>query len=148
MFKTLFRIAALAGAVFFAGGSATIIKGTSQPVTITTSPPGATVYVDQQPVGVSPITVSLKHADHAVSASLPGYGPGYARLTTSFSGWSLLAFPLGMIVDAITGAISTLDQDAVVIQLAPGAAPPAGPAFPQQPAPPQPDPNGASPQRR
>jgi hypothetical protein len=130
MLKTSLRALALVGAVLAAGGSATIIKGTSQPVTISTYPPGATVFVDNQPVGVSPVTVSLKHDEHNVSATLPGYAPGYARLTTGFSGWTLLTFPIGTVIDAITGSITTLDQEAVVIQLGPsGGQPPAGPGY-------------------
>jgi hypothetical protein len=135
MGTSILRLLALVGATLLAAGSATIIKGTGQPVTITTNPPGAQVFVDNQPVGVSPITLNLKHDDHAVSATLAGYAPGYARLTTGFSGWSLFFFPVGTIIDAVTGAITTLDQDSVIIQLAPGGAPgtplqPGGPAMP------------------
>jgi len=129
MGKNLIRGLVLVGALLLSGGSATIIKGTSQPVTINTYPPGANVFVDNQPVGVSPVTVSLKHDDHTVSATLPGYGPGYAQLTTSFSGWTLLAAPVGLIVDAITGAITTLDQDQVIIQLGQGGAPGQAPGY-------------------
>jgi len=39
--------------------SATIIKGTSQNVSITTDPPGATVYVDGQVMGTTPVTLNL-----------------------------------------------------------------------------------------
>ncbi len=146
MLKNSLRALVLGGAVLFAGGSATIIKGTSQPVTINTYPPGATVYVDNQPVGYSPVTVALKHDDHTVSVALPGYAPAYARLTAGFSGWTLLAFPFGMIIDAVTGAITTLDQEAVVIQLVPGGPAAGAPALQPQRQP-QPPPQGDSPVR-
>ncbi len=147
MLRTTLRALVLFGAVLAAGGSATIIKGTSQPVTITTTPPGAQVFIDNLPVGVSPLTVSVKHAEHTVSATLPGYAPGYARLTTGFSGWTILAFPLGTVIDAITGALMTLDQDQVVIQLgAGGASMGAQPGYPAQPQP-QPVGDQASPER-
>ena len=145
MLKTSLRALALLGAVFASAGSATIIKGTSQPVMIATSPPGAQVFVDQQPVGVSPLTVNLKHDNHTVSATLPGYHPGYAQLTTSFSGWTLLGPFVGWIVDAVTGAVTTLDQDTVMIQLAPGGPGAGAPAYQPQQPPPQQQP---SPQRR
>ena len=141
MLNNSLRALGLVAAMVLAGGSATIIKGSSQPVTIATNPPGAQVFVDNMPMGVSPVTVSLKHEDHQVSATLPGYQPGYARLTASFSGWSLFFFPVGTIIDAVTGAITTLDQDAVVITLGAGGAPPA------LGQPPQPPPLGTSPER-
>jgi hypothetical protein len=144
MFKNSLRLLGLGTALVCSAGSATIIKGTSQPVTITTNPPGAQVFVDNQPVGVSPLTVTLKHDDHQVSATLPGYQPGYARLTSSFSGWTLLAFPAGTIVDAITGALATLDQDAVVINLG-GGTPGQAPAYPQPAT--QTPPAGTTPER-
>jgi hypothetical protein len=134
-------VAVVASLAYAQAGCATVIKGTSQAVTINTIPPGADVYVDNQPVGRAPVTVSLTHADHTVSAQMPGYGTGFARLTSSFSGWALFFFPAGTIIDAITGAITTLDQDAVTIQLGAGGPPQASPQLaPPQPAAPQPAP--------
>ena len=125
------RALVLAAAALAAAGSATVIKGTSQPVTIMTTPSNAQVFVDNKPVGMSPLTINISHADHVVSASMPGYVPGYARLTTSFSGWALMNVFTGfvtIIVDAITGSIATLDQSTVIIELAPAQVQPGGAA--------------------
>jgi hypothetical protein len=142
MVTTSLRALVLVAAGLAAAGSATVIKGTSQPVTIATNPPNAQVFVDDKPVGVSPLTINISHADHVVSASMPGYAPGYARLTTSFSGWALLNGFTGfitIIVDAITGSIATLDQNTVIIQLAPGSGDNMPhPVMPGQPPPVQP----------
>ena len=115
---------ALFAATMLSTGCATIIKGSTAKVSIGTSPPGATVYVNGNPVGNSPLMVSLPHDDAQVRAELPGYQPGYASITTSFSGWSLLG---GILIDAITGAITTIDNTNIFINLTPLAAPPAPP---------------------
>jgi hypothetical protein len=126
-----FRALVLVAAALAAAGSATVIKGTSQPVTIMTTPSNAQVFVDRKLVGTSPLRLDISHGDHVVSASLPGYRSGYARLTASFSGWTLLNAFTGVVtilVDAVTGSIATLDQSTVIIELAPAAASPGAPA--------------------
>lgn len=119
-------------------GCATIIKGSSQDVRVETNPPGAMVYVDGNPVGPAPQTLKLKQDDHHITATLPGM-QGHAAMSTGFSGWSLLFFPVGTIIDAVTGAITTLDDERVQVTLvrvasaapAPWASPPAAPGAPR-----------------
>jgi hypothetical protein len=122
MVTTSLRALVLVAAGLAAAGSATVIKGTSQPVMILTNPPDAQVFVDNKYVGPSGRQYSISHSDHVISAALPGYAPAYARLTTSFSGWTLLNGFTGVVtilVDIVTGSIATLDQSTVVIELAP-----------------------------
>jgi hypothetical protein len=44
-------------------------------ITITTTPPGATVVVDGAPVGASPVTVPLTPGPHRLRATMSGYYP-------------------------------------------------------------------------
>ncbi|MDQ7055360.1 MAG: PEGA domain-containing protein [Persephonella sp.] len=60
--------------VNLAFASATILKGTSQNVSITTEPPGATVYVDGQVMGTTPVTLSLpKNKYHKIAVEKECY---------------------------------------------------------------------------
>jgi hypothetical protein len=110
-------------AVLTSMGCATIIKGSNADLTVVTQPPGATVYIDGFPVGPSPWAGEVKQDAHQIRAELAGYQPGFARVTASFSGWTLLGGLLGIVIDAVTGAITTTDQDQVMIVLQPAANP-------------------------
>jgi hypothetical protein len=63
-------------------GSATATTATSAPgvdrrtpITITTTPPGATVLVDGAAVGSSPVVVPLNPGPHRLRATMSGYYP-------------------------------------------------------------------------
>ena len=48
------------------GGCATVAHGAWQDVAVTSEPPGADVFVNDQPVGTAPLTVSLKRRDNHI----------------------------------------------------------------------------------
>ena len=106
-------------------GCATIFKGTGQDVTFTSNPKGAEIYVRGQFIGRTPITARVGHGlNKVVEARMPGRAPKQDVLTTSFSGLSLLLFPLSFGYDAITGSIFTLDENSLHFELDPLTEPP------------------------
>ena len=58
--------------------SATAVQGNDRrtPITVTTSPPGASVVVDGAVVGEAPVTVPLNPGPHRLRATMSGYYPG------------------------------------------------------------------------
>lgn len=71
-FAKLFTLGILTS--LLASGCATITKGPKQSVSVESSPPGATVIVDGQTIGNTPLRVRLSRtAAHEVSIERPGY---------------------------------------------------------------------------
>ena len=97
-------------------GCATIVKGSSQGVTVKTDPPGATCDLSKQGTSVgivnpTPGTVQLGKGASAldVICKKPGYLDASAKLSSSFQGWTLgnalLGGIVGIVVDAGSGAM-------------------------------------------
>lgn len=97
-------------------GCATIIKGTSQSIAITTPPAsGAECTLSSREgnwVVDSPgvVTVEKSKEDIVAHCTKPGWQDGFATIPSDFEGWTIgniLGFPLvGLGVDAATGAIN------------------------------------------
>lgn len=51
------------------------------PVTVTTEPTGATVYVDDESAGQTPLTTAIMQGEHAFRVHLPGYKAWQDRVT-------------------------------------------------------------------
>src|SRR5205085_4482 len=92
-------------------GCATIATGGggSQTVTVTSTPPGASVLVDGQPQGVTPATVSLsRKSEHTVELAAAGYEPARLTVTKKLNPWLignlLLGGLIGVVVDVATDA--------------------------------------------
>ena len=103
-------------AVLFTSGCATIVKGSSQSVTVKTDPPGATCELSKQGrslgvVNPTPGTVQLGKGAAALDVSCKrlGYLDATAKLSSSFQGWTLgnaiLGGIVGIVVDAGSGAM-------------------------------------------
>ncbi len=97
---------------------ATIIHGSSQHVSISSSPTNATVNVDGLVIGETPIITELERNDkHLIEISLHGYEPYQLALSRDVSGWIagniLFGGFVGLAVDAITGAMYKLDPEHV-----------------------------------
>jgi hypothetical protein len=108
---------------FAISGCATIIHGTRQDVSISSSPSGADVWVDNSQVGQTPVIAHLSRKDsHIVKLVLPGYQPYETTITRSVSGWvwGNIAFGglIGLGVDAISGGIYKLSPEQVSGELA------------------------------
>jgi len=125
-------------ALLFFGGCATIMHGTKQDISIASDPPGAKAIINNISV-TTPSTIPLqrKHT-YRVEISKPGYESKTARVDKNFSAWYLVNIPfisvagglIGLIIDAVNGAMWNLDPDEVRVHLEPaggGAAAKPGP---------------------
>jgi hypothetical protein len=119
------RKAVSLAALVLSTGCATIMQGSHQNVGISSAPTGATILVDNQPMGTTPATVRLTRKDnHVVRLQLAGYQPYEMALSRKTSGWvwGNLVFGgiPGLAVDAITGGLYKLTPEDVNATLAAG----------------------------
>jgi len=110
----------LASAVVLA--CATIMHGSSQEVGISSQPTGATITVDGQPAGNTPVTAKLSRKDiHRVAITLTGYQPFEITTTRKTSGWVwgniLFGGLIGLAVDAISGGLYDVRPEQIPAQL-------------------------------
>ena len=94
-------------------GCASIFHGKMQPVSFSSTPPGAGVSLNGKDMGKTPLTVQLLRRDEQqVKIELPGYQPFEMRLTKGIDGWFwgnlLLGGVIGMVIDASTGSMYRL----------------------------------------
>ncbi|HEY0476278.1 MAG TPA: PEGA domain-containing protein [Kofleriaceae bacterium] len=130
-------------------------------IPVTTNPPGATVFVDNMPVGQTPTMITLDRGRNSgiIRIELPGFAPVMIARDKTINGWFwvniVLLSPLGVIIDLVTGNVNAFDDTPIVLGLTPAnggpppqgyapqpgyAPPPPGYAPPPQPYPPQPPP--------
>ena len=105
-------IAAICGAALLAS-CATIVSGTHKSVSVSSTPPGATVTIDGAAAGKTPLKTELgTDRSHTVVLTLTGYKPYEVTLNRTFNGWVmgnlLIGGVVGIIVDFSTGAAYTL----------------------------------------
>ena len=126
MKKTLFLL--FCGAVYLAQGCATIMHGTKQDISIASDPPGAQAVINNNMTVTTPASVALsrKHT-YDVQVSKPGYTKKTARIDKNFSAWYLINIPffpvggfIGLILDAVNGAMWNLDPEEVRVNLEAG----------------------------
>ena len=97
-------------------GCATVVHGTTQTIPIASSPPGATVVIDDVPAGVTPMiaTVSRKRA-HVVSFVVDGVVTDRVALNRQMSPLVLadifLLYVAPVIVDMSNGAAYNFQKD-------------------------------------
>ena len=109
-----------AGAV---SACATIMHGTTQEISIASTPTGATVLVDGMKAGTTPFVADLKRKDkHVIRIELDGYQPFEMPISRATSGWvwgNLVfgALP-GLAIDAISGGLYKLKPETVTATLA------------------------------
>ena len=140
-------LAAIAACGVALSGCATIIKGTSQSIAITTPPTSGAQCTLSSREGnwmvITPgvVTVEKSKEDILAHCTKPGWQDGVATIPSDFEGWTIgniLGFPLvGLGVDAATGAINNYPH-AFQIPMIPGnssvseAAPSVEPPAPAQ----------------
>ena len=105
----------------------TIINGSKQNVSFSSTPSGATVFVDNQQMGVTPVSLALSRKDsHDVRLELAGFQPYEIKLTRGISGWvfgNLIFGGIpGLAIDAISGGLYKLSPDDVQATLVSGTA--------------------------
>lgn len=121
----LWNASAIVAASVITCGCATIIHGTRQDVGIASTPSGASVAVNNSPVGKTPVVASLRRKDnHIIRIELDGYLPFETTLTRKASGWVwgnlALGGLIGLAVDAISGGLYKLTPEQVTAELAKG----------------------------
>lgn len=140
MNSRLLALALVAGAGFQLSACASIIKGSSASVAITTPPVQGAMCTLSSPEGnwqvTSPgsVTVSRSKHDIQVRCTKEGYQDAAAVIPSSFEGWTLgnliIGGVIGVGVDAATGALNDYPNafQVPMTQLEPAAAPVVAPA--------------------
>jgi hypothetical protein len=133
-------------------GCASVTRGTTENISISSTPSGATAEVSGLDVPTACVTpcvvVAKRSADITVTVNKEGYEPQIIPLTkevpgtgaAGFAGNLLLGGLVGMGVDAATGAALDHKPNPVIVTLQPTAPTPPRPARarpPRRPPPPQ-----------
>ena len=105
-------------------GCATVTSSPTQDVNISSTPPGASLIIDGQKEGVTPMVVHLsRQLDHNFSIEKAGYitNTGELKSYFRFGKWffgNLFSLPvLGHIIDLATGSSNTLKPRDVSVKL-------------------------------
>ena len=123
----LLRSAAMLAAPLAAIACGSIIHGSSQDISIASQPTGATVSVDNQMLGRTPVVAKLKRKDkHVITVTLDGYQPFQLATTRGTSGWIwgniVFGGLIGLAVDLSTGGAYQINPKQVSADLAKTAA--------------------------
>jgi hypothetical protein len=141
------RVVGIVALCALAGGCASVTRGTTENLTIVSTPSGAEAKIsglDNPTACVTPCTVVVKrNADISVSVEKQGYEPQVVQLTkevppagaAGFAGNVIAGGLVGMGVDAVTGAATDHKPNPVEVTLEPIARP-AQPAPQRKPRPP------------
>jgi|SRR3954454_14064018 hypothetical protein len=142
------RILGVLAACAMLGGCASVARGTTETISVESTPPGAEATIsglDNPMTCVTPCAVVAKrNADITVTVQKSGYEPEVVQLTkdipaagaAGFAGNLLLGGLVGMGVDAATGAATDHKPNPVIVTLHRQAAPPP-PKKPKAAAPPR-----------
>jgi len=116
--KITIMLVALSGLVF--AGCATIIHGTHQKIPVKSFPSGASVYVKNNQVGVTPATLHLKrNNDYTLTFKKSGYKPVRINLDRNFKflpsilGNIFWSGVIGIVVDIADGAAYKLSPEQI-----------------------------------
>jgi PEGA domain len=146
------RILGMAALCAALGGCASVTRGTTENLGITSTPPGAEAIIsglENPTTCLTPCSVVVKrNADISVTVQKPGYEPQTIPLTREIQGTGAAGFAgnvlaggvVGMGVDAVTGAARDHKPNPVIVTLqpnAPAARPAPPPRKPRPPAAPE-----------
>ena len=120
--SSTFRLLALIICFFLTTGCATIVKGTTQGVPVSSDPSGADILVDGMLVGTTPTDIELKRKrDHLIVIEKKGYAPKSVAVVKNVGGavWgNIIAGGLiGWGVDATSGAQNNLSPKTIYVKL-------------------------------
>ena len=140
------RIVGIVALCAIAGGCASVTRGTTENISIASTPSGAEATIsglDIPTACVTPCSVVVKrNADISVAFQKEGYEPQIVQLTkeipaagaAGFAGNVLIGGLVGMGVDAVTGAATDHKPNPVTVVLEPIARPRPGPPRKPRPA--------------
>jgi hypothetical protein len=123
--RTLFGLGwiAVAAAAASGAGCATLAHGSMQSIAVSSTPDKASVLLNGNAVGVTPTTLRLerKKKDQLLRVELAGYQPYEVSLKRGTDGWFwgdiVLLSPLGVVIDASSGAMYKLSPARVAATL-------------------------------
>jgi hypothetical protein len=116
--------AALLVCVWFSGGCATIVNGTSQTVAINTVPAGALLHLDDGTSFTTPASLKLKrNRDYTITFTKDGYHPETRLAGRTASWWLagniLVGGIIGLAIDVISGGGYRFHDEEVTVNLRP-----------------------------
>jgi hypothetical protein len=109
--------------LFLFMGCATIIHGTNQHISVNSSPQGAKVSVNGIPVATTPAKIKLSRSERSVNILIEkeGYKSQGVIVSRKLSGWFfgnlLIGGWIGMIIDAVDGAMFRLEPSEINVVL-------------------------------
>ena len=117
----------LVGGLLTLTSCATIISGSKQKVSFTSTPAEASVFINEEEIGKTPIETKLaRKKEYDVKIVLEGYKPFETKITKKFNAWYLgnILFGgiIGFIVDPSTGAMFKLTPAQINAEMAEGTA--------------------------
>lgn len=120
----MYKLALTIIALSLLSGCATVVKGRTQTVPISSDPSGAEIILNHVPMGITPAQLELRRKnDHLITLQKEGYAPASVPVLKSVGGavWgNILAGGLiGWGVDATTGAQYNLSPETVFVRLRP-----------------------------
>lgn len=121
--KNKFIICAIAASLMLTS-CATIIKGSKQEFNITSNPSEATVYVNENSIGKTPLTTKLarKETNTKIKLTMNGYKDVEIPLKREGNGWIwgniVFGGLIGLIVDVSDGAMYQLTPKQINAELA------------------------------
>jgi hypothetical protein len=143
------RILGIVALCALAGGCASVTRGTTENLSIASTPSGAEAIIsglENPTTCVTPCSVVVKrNADISVTIQKPGFESQVIPLTREIQGTGAAGFAgnviagglVGMGVDAVTGAARDHKPNPVIVTLQPNG-PPARSGPPRKPRPPAP----------
>ncbi len=135
-------LVAVTAAAVLLTGCATIFNGTRQEISVTSEPPGASVFVNNVSFGQTPTVIDLKRSEkYTVLLELHGFKPFEMTFGRKLNTFFYVNIPVvGWAVDALSGSMYKLTPEEVKAVLESG-----GPGAPVQPTMPKlpPDSTGA-----
>jgi hypothetical protein len=148
----VFVLGTLGLALGLTSGCATIMAGGPDHVPVSTNPPGATVFVDNVPVGTTPMMVTLNRETSSgmIRLEMAGFQPITVVRAKGINGWFWANLctggVIGIVVDLVTGDVKSFDDTPIALGMTPAYGPAGAPGYPPQPGyPPAPAPGAAPP---
>jgi hypothetical protein len=116
------RSLAIAAFILSTGACASIMHGNKQGISVNSTPTGASVVVDGQPMGTTPAVLQLaRKSTHVIQLNLDGYQPYEIALTRGTSGWVwgniVFGGLIGLGVDAATGSLYKLSPETITADM-------------------------------
>jgi hypothetical protein len=119
--KNVWGIMVLCAFAPLATGCGTIVNGSKQDLTVTSTPGGSTVSIDGVPSGTTPIVVPVRRSHaHVVKVEQAGYSPVEVSVVPVTSQWEWFnvfnGFIIGVSIDAWTGGMYVLSNEEVNVE--------------------------------